>query len=202
MRVTCSRQSREVSSTFALSTEVTFPRRPAAARKPHSASALDLGERVDAGVEGAVGLAPALAEVEAAGELAHHQQVGALDALAAQRAGVVERRPRAHRAQVGVEAEARAQAEQPLLGARLGRGRWCPTSARRPRRAAPRPTPAQAASTSSVRAVPWASIEAPPTRCSCHATARPCVGGDRVHQLAGDRHHLRPDPVARQQGDR
>ncbi len=30
----------------------------------------------------------------------------------------------------------------------------------------------------------------------------PGVGGDRVDQLAGDRHHLGPDPVARQQGDR
>ena len=35
--ITCSRHRREVSNTFALSTEVTFPRRPAAARKPHSA---------------------------------------------------------------------------------------------------------------------------------------------------------------------
>ena len=137
---------------------------------------LDLGQRVDAGVEGAVGLASALAEVDAAGQLAHHQQVGALDALAPQRAGVVERRPGAHRPQVGVEAEARAQPQQPLLRARLGGvGRVPPRAARRrPSRTASEP--AQASSTSSVRAVPWASIDAPPTRCSCQATARPWSG--------------------------
>ena len=65
-----------------------------------------------------------VAEVDAAGELAHDEQVGALDDLAAQRAGVVERRQRADRAQVGVQAEALAQAEQALLGARrVGVGR-------------------------------------------------------------------------------
>ena len=61
-----------------------------------------------------------LAEVDAAGQLAHDQQVGAVDDLALQRAGVVERRQRPHRAQVGVQPEALAQPEQALLGARLG----------------------------------------------------------------------------------
>ena len=127
----------------------------------------DLRLGVDAGVEGALGLAAALAEVEPAGELAHHQQVGALDALAAQGARVVERRPGAHRAQVGVQAEAgRAGPAAPARGAAC-RGRWCPTWGRPPRRAAPRPRPRQASSTSSVSAVPWASIEMPPIRCSC-----------------------------------
>ena len=79
-----------------------------------------------------------LAEVDAAGELAHDEQVGALDPLAAQRRGVVERGQRLDGAQVGVQAEPLAQPEQPLLGARRVRGRSCPTSGRRPRRAARR----------------------------------------------------------------
>ena len=59
-----------------------------------------------------------LAEVDAAGELADDEQVGALDALALERARVVERRERADRAQVREEAQALAQAEQALLGPR------------------------------------------------------------------------------------
>ena len=79
---------------------------------------------VAAQVGGGVGGARLLAEVDAAGELAHDEQVGALDDLAAQRAGVVERRQRADRAQVRVQAQALAQAEQALLGARrVGVGR-------------------------------------------------------------------------------
>ena len=79
-----------------------------------------------------------LAEVDAAGELAHDQQVGPLDALAPQRRGVVQRRQRLDRAQVRVQPEALAQAEQALLGPRLVAGRSCPTSARRRPPAAPR----------------------------------------------------------------
>jgi len=79
---------------------------------------LDLGDRVLAGVVRALPVASARAEVDAPGELAHDQQVGALDDLAAQRAGVVEGRERAHRAEVGVEPQALAQAQQALLGTR------------------------------------------------------------------------------------
>src|SRR3954453_13188346 len=46
---------------------------------------LDLLGRVHAGVVGAAVAAAAVAEVDAAGQLAHDEQVGALDAVAAQR---------------------------------------------------------------------------------------------------------------------
>ena len=68
-----------------------------------------------------VAVEAAVAEVDAAGELAHDEQVGALDALALERAGVEQRRARPHRAQVREQAEPLAQAEQALLGPRLAR---------------------------------------------------------------------------------
>ena len=61
---------------------------------------------------------PRLAEVDAAGQLADDEQVGAGDPLLAQRAGADQRRARPHRAQVGVQAHPLAQPEQALLGAR------------------------------------------------------------------------------------
>ena len=85
---------------------------------------LDLGHRVLAGVVGGVAVAAAVAEVDAAGQLADDEQVGAGDPVLAQRAGADQRRARPHRAQVGVEAHPLAQAEQALLGARrVGVGR-------------------------------------------------------------------------------
>jgi hypothetical protein len=77
---------------------------------------LHLGTAVAAEIGGRVGRARLVAEVDAARELAHHQQVGAFDDLSPQRAGVVERRQRAHGPQVRVQAQALAQAEQALLG--------------------------------------------------------------------------------------
>ena len=122
---------------------------------------------------------PRLAEVDAAGELADDEQVGALDALALERARV----------------EQRAGSGGPGAGWRTGRGpcagragpargagrrgRWCPTWARRPRRAGRRRTPLQASSVSSVSAVPCASIEAPPIRWSVDLEA-----AERVEHLA------------------
>ncbi len=163
--------------------------------------ALDLGQGVGARVEGAVPLATPLAEVDAAGQLAHHQQVGPLDALAPQRARVVERRPGAHGPQVGVEAEPRAQPEQALLRARLG-GVGCVPAG-----------PAHRAQQHGVRtraglehlvgeggAVGVDGGAADQVLVPCDR--EPVVGRDRVDQLAGDRHDLGPDPVARQQGDR
>ena len=97
------------------------PRAPGAARAASKATPrdpLDLGDRVLAGVVGAVAVAAAVAEVDAAGQLADDEQVGARDPLLAQRAGADERRARPHRAQVRVEAEALAEAEQALLGPR------------------------------------------------------------------------------------
>ena len=120
--VTTSRHSRLVSSTLALSTLVTLRARGA---EGDARDALDLGDGVDAQVAGAVGGARLLAEVDAAGELAHDEQVGALDDA---RASAGSRRSSAvdgpHRAQVRVQARALAQAEQALLGARrVGVGR-------------------------------------------------------------------------------
>ena len=64
----------------------------------------------------AVAVAPAVAEVDAAGELADDQQVGALDALAAQRARVEQRLAGPDGPQVREQPEALAEAEQALLG--------------------------------------------------------------------------------------
>ena len=100
---------------FALSTLVTFRR---ASSKPTRAIRSISASDVDAGVVGRVAVEAAVAEVDAAGELAHHEQVGALDPLALERAGVEQRRAGPHRAQVGEQAEPLAQAEQALLGAR------------------------------------------------------------------------------------
>ena len=74
--------------------------------------------RVLAGVVGDVAVAAGVAEVDAAGQLADDEQVGAGDPLLAQRAGADQGRAGPHRAQVGVEAHSLAQAEQALLGAR------------------------------------------------------------------------------------
>ena len=201
MRVTCSRHRRDVSSTLALSTEVTLPRRPAAARKPTSRQALDLVQGVDAGVERPLGLASPLAEVEAAGELAHHEQVGALDALAPERAGVVERRPGPHRPQVGVEAQPGAQAEQALLRPRLvGVGGVPPRPAHRAEQHGVRAGARRQHLVGEGRAV--GVDRRPADEVLVPGDGQPVVGGDRVHDLARDLHHLGADPVAREQGDR
>ena len=102
---------------------------------------LDLLARVDADVGGGVGGARLLAEVDPAGELAHHHEIGAVDHLALQRARVVQRRQRAHRPQVGEQAEPLSQSQQPLLRTRLRRIGRVPLRARRPPRAAPRRQP-------------------------------------------------------------
>ena len=106
-----------------------------------------------------VALARLLAEVDAARELAHDEQVGALEDLALERAGVVERRQRAHRAQVGEQAEALAQRR-----AGPARGAAAPGSVEShfgPPTAASRTASArrQASSVASVSGMPWASID-------------------------------------------
>ena len=73
---------------------------------------------------GAVAVAAAVAEVDAAGELADDEQVGAGDPLARAAGWRDQRRAGPDRAQVRVEAQPLAQAEQALLGARrVGVGR-------------------------------------------------------------------------------
>ena len=163
-RVTTSRHSRLVSSTFILSTLVT---RRAGGLEGGAGDPLDLlGRCTRTGRRRGSSVRVFVAEVDAAGELAHDEHVGALDQLALERAGVEQRGDRADGAQVGVEAEALAQAEQPLLGprrVRVGRvplrpadggeqdGVGAPGRRRASRRSA---------------RVPWASIEAPPNGCS------------------------------------
>src|SRR3712207_7811771 len=56
-----------------------------------------------------------------AGQLAHHEEVGPLDALALQGARVEQGRARPHGPQVREQPEPLAEAEQPLLGPRLPR---------------------------------------------------------------------------------
>ena len=78
--LTTSRHSREVSRTFALSTLVTLRARPS--RTPPARSARPR-RRSRRRCRGRVAVAAAVAEVDAAGELADDEQVGALDPLAA-----------------------------------------------------------------------------------------------------------------------
>ena len=170
---------------------------PCARAEGDAGDALDLLDRVAAQVAGARrGVAGLLAEVDAAGQLADDQQVGALDALALERAGV----------------EQRGHRRGPGAGWRTGRGpcagragparaaaapgRSCPTSARRRRRAGRRRRRGRRRATSSVSAVPWASIDAPPKGCSVNVKSprRP----QDLERRGGD---LGPDPVAGQDGD-
>ena len=188
--LTTSRHSREVSSTLALSTEVTrgggrCPRRAVRGLEAGTGDPLDLADRVLAGVVGRVAVAAAVAEVDAAGQLAHDQQVGAGDPLLAQRAGVDQRRAGTHRPQVGVEAHALAQAEQPLLGPRrVGSvvSHFGPPTA--PSRTASEAR--QTSSTSSVSATPCASIEQPPIRLLVELEL-----AQRLEQLRGPRRRSR-----------
>ena len=91
----------------------------------HVGDPLDLGRGVDLGVDGALravrqgGDLLRLAEIDAAGELAHDHDVEALDQLALQGRGVGEGRVADRRAQVGEEAEILAQAQEARLGADL-----------------------------------------------------------------------------------
>ena len=116
---TTSRHSRELSSTLALSTEVTLSAPAGGGAEAPLGDATDLGLGIQARVVGGVAIATALAEVDPAGQLADDEQVGAVDALAPQRAGVVERREGPHGAQVGEQSEAGPQREQRLLRAGL-----------------------------------------------------------------------------------
>ena len=108
-----------------------------------AADAFDLVGVVDLGVDRAL-LAVAeiadllgLAEIDAAGEFAHDDDVEPLDHLRLQRRGAGERGITHCRANVGVERQVLAQPEQPRLGARLI-GHVGPFRAADRRRAAPR----------------------------------------------------------------
>src|SRR5919106_1568296 len=97
------------------------PRRLASSPRPgglerRAGDALDLPARVRARVVGLPVAAPAISEVDPSGELANDEQVGSPDPLLAQGAGMGEGGAGTDRTQVGVQAEALAQAEQSLLG--------------------------------------------------------------------------------------
>ena len=97
--------------------EATLRRRPLRGAEGDVGHTLDFTHGVDALVGGALGGASARAEVEAAGELAHDEQVHAFHRLALQRRAVGERRVHAGGAQVGVEVHCLANGEQALFRA-------------------------------------------------------------------------------------
>ena len=144
----------------------------------------------------AVAVAPAVAEVDAARQLADDQQVGAGDQFGPQGAGVHERGAGADRAQVGVEAETPAQPEQALLG---------------PRRVGVGGIPLRPAD-----GTEQDGVRAPAGLQHLVGQRRPVGvdGGaagqvlaelelvDRLQQAARRGNDLRADPVAGQQGDR
>ncbi len=111
-------QSTPLFITLRFSIEVTLLRRLRASSKATRRDALDLVGVVDLGVDRAllavaeVGDGLRLAEVDAAGQLAQDHDVEALDQLALERGGIGERRIGHGRAQVGVEREILAQAQQ------------------------------------------------------------------------------------------
>ena len=174
---------------FALSTESTWPRRDGDAGDAEGqlGDPLDLLDRVDAGVVRDAVAAAAVAEVDAAGQLAHDHQVGARDALLAQRAGAGQRRARPAPAAGSRTARGPCAGRAGPARAAARRGRSCPTSARPPRRAAPRRRARQRSSTSGSSGVPCSSIEMPPTGSSLDleagveaaARARPAAGAPR-----------------------
>ena len=186
----------EVSSTLALSTLVTLaPRaRPRSATRAMRSISRD---GVDARVGGAVvGRAPS--RRSRCRRSARARRAGRCPRCARGAAGWRRRAPRSGRTgrRFANRPEALAQAEQALLGARrVGVGR-VPLRARRRRPAARRRRPGRPSSTSSVSAVPWASIEAPPNRRSANSNSP-----SPAEQLDGRREDLGPDPVAGQGDD-
>ena len=85
----------------------------------------DLRDRVGAGVEGARALLVAAlrtAEVDAAGQFAHADEIRAADHLLLERRTVGQRVEQRHGAQVGEKSQRLAHPQQALLGTHLRRG--------------------------------------------------------------------------------
>ena len=116
MRSTTERHSREVSSTLALSTEVSLRRRVRASCADSLHHAFDLGHAVAADVARLGGRAMLVAEIDASGELAHHHDVDAAQQLGLDGRGIEHRRVRHDRAQIGEQSERLAQLQQSLFG--------------------------------------------------------------------------------------
>ncbi len=105
-----------------MSTDVTPPAPRAREAECHARDPLDLRDGVAALVARRIGLAHAAAEVDPAGQLAHDQQVDALEQRFLERRGVVQRRLRQDGPQVGEQAERLAQAQDRLLRTHLRGG--------------------------------------------------------------------------------
>ena len=134
---------------FCLSTDVSRLRRPRAELERDASDALDLGRAIDHRVDGLVDAVDAtlllrLTVVDAAGQLAHDDQIEPAHELGLERRRVFETREDAHRTQVGEEFVVAAQQEQRVLRAlrqrlcrRIAEGRRCrkgsPRCARRAR---------------------------------------------------------------------
>ena len=156
-------------STLALSTLVTRPLRRSARMQARSTMRRISSRGVVAGVVGRVVAEPAVAEVDAADQLAHDHEVELGDELLAQRARRVPR-VAARRADVGVAAEHRAQREQSLLGPDRRRRS---SAGRRPRPAAPRRRPGRPRAWHPGTGGRRSSIAAPPNGRSSSSTANP-----------------------------
>ena len=134
-----SRHRREVSSTLDLSIETTLLAAAHGEAARDARDALDFRHRVGAQVAGAHGIALLFAEVDAAGELAHEDEIHAVEYFRLEHRGVAQRRMQLHGTQIGVHAELAAQAQQALLGthrrqtAPISGRRWRPTTRHRPR---------------------------------------------------------------------
>ena len=198
-RSTISRQSREVSSTLALSTEVTrAPRPPARA----------------GGLEGDAGDPLDLRRPSSRRCRGRGRRRGRCRRSRCRRSARGRRAGRCRRSAPGAAGWRRPApgSAAPGAGWRRGRGpcagragpargaarrgRSCPTSGPPTAPSSTASAARQASSTSSVSAVPWASIEAPPIRCSSNSNSpsaleQPARGGD----------DLGADPVAREQDD-
>ena len=115
IRSTTERQSLDVSSTFALSTEVSLRRRAARELGRGTHHALDLRDAVAADVERLGGGALLVSEIDAAGELANHHDVDALQELGFDRRGAEHRRMGHDGAKIGEQPEGLAQLQKPLF---------------------------------------------------------------------------------------
>ena len=156
--MTTRRQSCEFSSTFDLSTLRDFLAPLARQLEGHARDALDFRARVGHGIDRALFRAAARdaarrAVIEAAGQFADDDHVGAFDQVVLQRRGIEQRRVRAHRAQIGDRRPAPCECRAgPLRDAsRAARYR---TPAARPRPSAWRRPRAPASRVSSGNGVP------------------------------------------------
>ena len=201
--VTVWRQNRPDCMTLAFSTLVTrFCRLRASSNATRATRSISLGG-VGLGVEAAllaVGQrldAARLAEIDAAGALAHDHQVEAAHHVGLQRRGIDQRVEHDRRAAGWRTGRAPcAAAGSPVPGAAGSRA--CPISGRRPSRTGSRRRPCAFCIVSSVIGVPRASIAAPPTRSSEMSNDDHAAAVHPVDDATHLAHHLGADAVAGQ----